>query len=70
MSLTEILEELPKLTEEERRRIQEELDAFHPDHERDWAGIAQERLRELEIGNKQAIPAEEVFSKARRSISE
>jgi hypothetical protein len=70
MSLSEILEELPKLTEEERRRVQEELDAIHPDHEREWTSIAVERLGELESGSREAIPAEEVFAKARRLISE
>jgi hypothetical protein len=70
MSLNEILDELPKLSEEERQRLQEELDAFHPDHERELARIAQERVRELETGGTQAIAAEEVFAKARRRISE
>jgi hypothetical protein len=70
MSLSEILRELPKLTDEERKHLQEELAAFHPDQDSELAAIAQERLRELETGYKQAIPSEAVFVKARRRISE
>lgn len=44
MSLKEILDGLPDLTDEERARLQEELDAFSPDREHAWAQIAQERL--------------------------
>ena len=69
MSLKEIFDELPKLTEEERKRLQEELDAFSPDHDRALAKIAEERLRSIQAGEKQAISAEEVFAKARHSIS-
>jgi hypothetical protein len=70
MTLNEILDELPSLTEDERRRLQEELDAFQPEQERELARIAQERLRELETGGTQSVSAEEVFAKARRRISE
>jgi hypothetical protein len=70
MSLKEILDGLPNLTDEERVRLQEELDAFSPDHERAWAKIAEERLRSIRAGEKQAISSEDVFAKARHSIGE
>jgi hypothetical protein len=70
MSLQEILDELPKLTEAERTRLQEELDAFSQNDERSWAKIAEERLRGIRAGEKKAIPAEDVFTKARNSIGE
>jgi hypothetical protein len=70
MSLKEILDGLPNLTDEERVRLQEELDAFSPDQERARAKIAEERLRSIRSGEKKAIPAEEVFAKARHSIGE
>jgi hypothetical protein len=70
MSLKEILDGLPNLTDEERVRLQEELDAFSQDHERDWAKIAEERLRSIRAGEKRAISAEDVFAKARHSIGE
>ena len=70
ISLQEILDELPKLTEAERTRLQEELDAFSQSDERSWAEIAEERLRGIRAGEKKAIPAEEVFTKARNLIGE
>jgi hypothetical protein len=51
MSLKEILDGLPNLTDEERVRLQEELDAFSPDQERAWAKIAEERLRSIRSAN-------------------
>jgi hypothetical protein len=70
MSLQEILEELPKLTEAERTRLQEELDAFSQNDERAWAEVAEDRLHGIRTGEKKAIPAEEVFTKARNLIGE
>jgi Putative addiction module component len=46
------------------------MDAFSPDHERAWAKIAEERLRGIREDEKKAIPAEEVFTKARNLIGE
>jgi Putative addiction module component len=70
MSLKEILEGLPDLTDEERARLHEELAAFGPDHERAWAQTAEERLASIRSGEKQAISVKEVFAKARHSIGE
>ena len=70
MSLKEILDGLPNLTDEERARLQEELDAFSPDDEHAWVQIAEERLGSTRAGEKQVISAEEVFAKARHSIGE
>jgi hypothetical protein len=70
MSLKEILDGLPNLTDEERPRLQEELDAFSPDQEHAWTQVAEERLGSIRTGDKQAISAEEVFAKARQSIGE
>jgi hypothetical protein len=70
MSLKEILERLPDLTDEERVRLHDELAAFSPDHERVWAQIAEERLASIRSGEKQAISVEEVFAKARHSIGD
>ena len=45
MTLAEILQELPRLTEEERQELREVLDGYDPERERAWAQLAKERFR-------------------------
>jgi hypothetical protein len=42
MSFTEILQELPKLTEAERQELREWLDGYDPALESQWVRIAKE----------------------------
>jgi hypothetical protein len=62
MSLAEILEELPKLTEEERDELRLRLDECDPD----FQAILQERVRGIESGERQTIPADQVIAEGRR----
>ncbi len=50
MSFTEILQELPKLTESERQELREWLDGYDPETESEWTRIAMERIRQLDAG--------------------
>jgi hypothetical protein len=59
MSLAEILEELPKLTEEER-------DEYDPG----FLSILQERVRGIESGERETIPADQVIAEGRRLAQE
>jgi hypothetical protein len=45
MTLSEILQQLPRLTEEERQELREVLDGYDPERERAWVQLAKERFR-------------------------
>jgi hypothetical protein len=62
MSLAEILEELPKLTEEERDELRSRLDEYDPG----FLSILQERVRGIESGERETIPADQVIAEGRR----
>ena len=40
MSLSEILQDLPRLIEAERQELREVLDSYDPERERAWAQLA------------------------------
>ncbi|MBI1369366.1 MAG: addiction module protein [Planctomycetes bacterium] len=68
-STKEIIEHLESLPVEGRARIVDQLlrTLNPPDSEMDqaWAAEAQRRLNDLQSGNVQGLPADEVFAKAR-----
>jgi hypothetical protein len=66
MSLAEILEELPKLTEEERGELRSRLDEYDPL----FSSILQERVRGIESGERETIPADQVIAEGRRLAQE
>jgi hypothetical protein len=66
MSLAEILEELPKLTEEERDELRSRLDEYNPG----FLSILQERVRGIESGERETIPADQVIAEGRRLAQE
>ena len=69
MSLSEILQELPGLTEEERQELQEVLDGYDPERERAWAQLANERFRAIKAGEKKTVDGDEVLAEGRRPSS-
>jgi hypothetical protein len=66
MSLAEILEELPNLTEEERDELRSRLDEYDPV----FLSILQERVRGIESGERETIPADQVIAEGRRLAQE
>ena len=67
MSTKEIIEEAESLPVEERALIIDSLlrSLNAPDDavDREWAAVAQRRLRELRSGEARAIPGDEVFER-------
>ena len=66
MTLSEILQELPRLTEEERQELREVLEAYDPDRERAWMQLAKERLRGIKAGERKTVDGDEVLAEGRR----
>jgi hypothetical protein len=66
MSFTEILQELPSLSEEERQELREWLDGYDPAMEREWAAIAQERIRQIKSGEVTPLDGEQVIKEMRQ----
>jgi hypothetical protein len=66
MSLAEILEELPKLTEEERDELRSRLDEYDPE----FLAVLQERVRGIESGERETIPVDQVIAEGRRLAQE
>ena len=64
--IAEILEELPKLTEEERDELRSRLDEYDPG----FLAILQERVRGIESGERETIPADQVIAEGRRLAKE
>jgi len=52
MTLSEILQELPRLTEEERQELREVLDGYNPEREHAWAQLAKERFEESRLARE------------------
>jgi hypothetical protein len=46
--LTEIQKAIEELAPDENEQLRDRLDGYDPAVEREWAGIAQERLRQIE----------------------
>ena len=66
MSFTEILQELPRLSEGERQELREWLDGYDPAMEREWAAIAQERIRQIKSGEVAPLDGEQVLKEMRQ----
>jgi hypothetical protein len=65
MSFTDILQELPKLSEEERQELREWLDGYDPALEREWVRIAQERVRQIDSGDVTPLDGARVLAEMR-----
>ena len=66
MTLSEILQELPRLTEEERQELREVLDGYDPEREHAWAQLAKERFRGIKAGERITVDGDEVLAEGRR----
>ena len=66
MTLSEILQQLPKLTEEERQELREVLDGYDPERERAWAQLAKERFQGIKAGERKTVDGDEVLAEGRR----
>ena len=66
MSFTDILQELPKLSEEERQELREWLDGYDPALEREWVRIAHERIRQIDSGDVTPLDGERVLAEMRQ----
>jgi hypothetical protein len=66
MSVAEILEELPKLAEEERDEIRSRLDEYEPL----FLSTLQKRVRGIESGERETIPTDQVIAEGRRLAQE
>lgn len=64
--LTEIQKAIEQLAPEEKEELREWLDKHDPELEREWAKMAEERLRGIQTGERKTIDAFEVFAEARR----
>jgi putative addiction module component (TIGR02574 family) len=68
MAVEKILQEALALRSEDRARVLEALqESLQPDEEweKAWAAEVVRRVKDLDEGRTQAIPAEEVFAKLR-----
>jgi hypothetical protein len=66
MSLSEILQDLPRLTEAERQELREVLEGYDPERERAWAQLAKERFRAIKAGERKTLDGDEVLAEGRR----
>lgn len=66
MTLSEILQELPRLTEEERQELREVLEGYDPERERAWVQVAKERLQGIRAGERTTVDGDEVLAEGRR----
>ena len=66
MTLSEILQELPRLTEEERQELREVLDGYDPEREHAWAQLAKERFQGIKAGERITVDGDEVLAEGRR----
>jgi ribosome recycling factor len=66
MTLSEILQELPRLTEEERQELREVLDGYDPEREHALAQLAKERFRGIKAGERITVDGDEVLAEGRR----
>jgi hypothetical protein len=64
--LTEIQKAIEELAPEEKEELREWLDERDTELEREWAKVAEERLRGIKAGERKTIDAFEVFAEARR----
>ena len=66
MSLAEIQKAIEELAPEEKEELREWLDGYDPAMEREWAAIAQERIRHIKSGEGTPLDGEQVLKEMRQ----
>jgi len=66
MSLAEIQKAIEELDPEEKEELREWLDGYDPAMEREWAAIAQERIRQIKSGEVTSLDGEQVLKEMRQ----
>jgi len=66
MSLAEIQKAIEELAPEEKEELREWLDGYDPAMEREWAVIAQERIRQIKSGEVTPLDGEQVLKEMRQ----
>src|SRR5271165_1919542 len=64
--LTEIQKAIEELASEEKEELRDWLDGYDPAVEREWAAIAQERLRQIKSGEVAPLDGEQVVKEMRQ----
>ena len=64
--LTEIQKAIEELAPEEKEELRDWLDERDDELEREWAKVAEERLRGIKAGERKTIDASDVLAEARR----
>jgi hypothetical protein len=64
--LTEIQKAIEELAPHEKEELRDWLDGYDPAVEREWAAIAQERLRQIESGEVTPVDGEQVLNEMRQ----
>jgi hypothetical protein len=64
--LTEIQKAIEELAPEEKEELRDWLDGYDPTVEREWAAIAQERLRQINSGEVAPLDGEQVVKEMRQ----
>ena len=66
--LTEIQKAIEELAPEEKEELRDWLDERDDELEKEWAKVAEERLRGIQAGERKTIDASDVLAEARRMI--
>jgi hypothetical protein len=66
MSLAEIQKAIEALAPEEQEELRNWLDGYEPAMNRKWAGIAQERMRQIKSGEVAPLDGEQVLEDMRQ----
>jgi len=61
MSLAEIQKTIEALAPEEQEELRNWLDGYEPAREREWAALAQERMRQIKAGEVAPLDGEQVL---------
>ena len=64
--LTEIQKAIEELAPEEKEELRDWLDGFDAASEREWAAVAQERIRQIESGEVTPLDGEQVLKEMRQ----
>ena len=64
--LTEIQKAIEELAPEEKDELRDWLDGFDTAMEREWAAVAQERIRQIESGEVAPLDGEQVLKEMRQ----
>jgi hypothetical protein len=64
--LTEIQKAIEELAPEEEEELRDWLDGYDPATEREWAALAQERIRQIESGEVAPLDGEQVLKEMRQ----